>query len=95
MLDRSVDLISPFCVQQNYEGQIDQTFTINSGYTRIANKIINPTQTAAEEKDPEELVQLRLTNESDFIFKEVRDMSLSALGSVTTKKLQEIQGLIN
>ena len=90
LLDRTIDLISPFCVQQNYEGQLDETFQIKSGYTRIANKIINPAQTAAEERDPEEEVAIRLTNERDFIFKEVRNMSLSALGSVTTRKLQEI-----
>ena len=36
-----------------------------------------------------------MTNEEDFIFREVRNISLSALGSVTTRKLQEIQDLIN
>lgn len=30
MLDRSVDLVSPFCVQQNYEGQLDETFGIST-----------------------------------------------------------------
>ena len=45
-----------------------------------------------ENEPPEEK---RLTNEGDFIFKEIRDISLSALGSVTTKKLQDIQNLIN
>lgn len=30
MLDRTVDLISPFCVQQTYEGQIDETFGIKT-----------------------------------------------------------------
>ena len=38
---------------------------------------------------------MRLTNEEDFIFRDVRNMSLSALGSVTTRKLQEIQDLIS
>ena len=38
---------------------------------------------------------MRLTNEHDFIFKEVRDISLSTLGSVTSRKLQDIQTLIN
>lgn len=38
---------------------------------------------------------MRLTNSDDFIFKEVRNISLSALGSVTTRKLNEIQDLIN
>ena len=50
---------------------------------------------ATEERDPDEEVAMRLTNEQDFIFREVRNISLSALGSVTTRKLQEIQDLIN
>lgn len=45
LLDRTIDLISPFCAQQNYEGQLDETFGINSAYTKIPNKIINPTGT--------------------------------------------------
>jgi len=88
MLDRTIDLISPFCAQQNYEGQLDETYGIQSGYTKIPNKVINPT--ASDGKDPEALLAMRLTNEDDFIFREIRDISLSALGSVTTKKLQDI-----
>ena len=38
---------------------------------------------------------MRLTNESDFIYKEIRNLSLSQLGSVTSRKLQEIQDIIN
>ena len=90
ILDRTIDMISPFLVQQNYEGQIDETFGINSGYTEIENRIINPTATESEQRDPEAKLSLRLTNENDFIFKEVRNKSLSALGSVTSRKLQEI-----
>ena len=77
-------------MQQNYEGQLDETFGIHAGYTKIPNRIINPTQVATEERDPDEEVAMRLTNEQDFIFREVRNISLSALGSVTTRKLQEI-----
>lgn len=90
LLDRTIDLISPFCAQQNYEGQLDEAFGIHSAYTKIPNKIINPIETQNEGKDPEGLQELKLTNESDFIFKEVRNVSLSALGIVTTKKLQDI-----
>ena len=30
MMDRSVDLISPFCMQMNYEGLLDEIFEINA-----------------------------------------------------------------
>ena len=94
-MDRSVDLISPFCASQNYEGQLDETFGINTAYLKIANKILNPSSEALEASGLSEdaLVDLKLTNE-DFIFKEVRDISVSALGAVTTRKLNEIQNLI-
>jgi len=40
------------------------------------------------------MIDLKLDNE-DTIFKEVRDICVSALGGVTTRKLNEIQGLMN
>lgn len=48
LLDRSIDLISPFLIQQNYEGQIDETFGIQSGYTEIENSVIAPTAALEE-----------------------------------------------
>ena len=68
---------------------------MQSSYTEIQNRIINPSATESENRDPEAKVSLRLTNESDFIFKEIRNLSLSQLGSVTSRKLQEIQDIIN
>jgi len=87
LLDRSIDLVSPFLIQQNYEGQIDETFGIQSGYTEIENSVIAPTAAQEEQRDPNAKLSLRLTNENDFIFKEIRNLSLSALGSVTSRKL--------
>lgn len=83
-------MISPFLVQQNYEGQIDQIFGIQSGYTGVPNKIINPIETERDNKDPEANFELRLTNESDNIFAEIRDMNFNQLGSRTSLRLQEI-----
>ena len=62
----------------------------------MKNKILNPTQDAAERSgQPEDAdIDMSLNNE-DFIFKEVRNISLSALGGVTTRKLNEIQAIVN
>lgn len=91
LLDRSVDLISPFCVQQNYEGQLDETFGISTAYLKVENKILNQSKDALENSQmPEDaMVDLRLTNE-DRIYKQVRDISVSALGKITSEKLREI-----
>ena len=90
LIDRTVDLISPFCVQQNYEGQIDETFGIQSAYTRIANRVVNPAETDKQGGDADALKEMKLTNAEDFIFSEVRDMNLPNLGKHTTQKLQDI-----
>ena len=62
----------------------------------MKNKILNPTQDAAERSGlPEDAdIDLKLSND-DFIFKEVRNISVSALGGVTTRKLNEIQKMLN
>ena len=62
----------------------------------MKNKIINPTKDAMEEsgKPADADIDIKLTNE-DIIFKEVRNISVSALGGITTKKLIEIQSIIS
>lgn len=93
-LDRTVDLISPFCVQQNYEGLMDENFGIATANTKIMNGILNPSKEALEasELPSDAMVQLPLTNE-DFIFKEVRNLKINSLGAVTNRKLDEINNL--
>ena len=61
---------------------------------KIENKILNPSQEAAEKKNAPDVINLKLNNE-DMIFKEVRNISVSALGGVTTRKLNEIQTMLN
>lgn len=87
MLDRTVDLVSPLCVQKIYEGQVDETFGIKTTQTSIETKILNPKW----EKKPGEgdHTDMFLTNK-DFLFKEVRGMSLGGLGVVTGRSLREI-----
>lgn len=57
----------------------------------MQNKILNQSKEALEASNlPEDAyIDLKLTNE-DFIFKEVRDISVSALGGVTSRKIEEI-----
>lgn len=80
MIDRSVDLVSPFCVQQNYEGQLDETFGINTTLLSVDTKILNPSW---EKKPGESDTTDLILNNDDFLFKEVRGVSLGALGYVT------------
>ena len=92
MLDRNVDLISPFCVQQVYEGQMDETFGIKTTMVQVETIILNPKW----EKKPAESDYTELfLNNDDFLFKEVRGMSLGGLGVVTREKLKEIKEVMS
>ncbi len=66
MLDRTVDLISPFCVQQTYEGQIDETFGIKTTLVDIDSAILSTNYKPEPGKPTSEIK--KLTNE-DMIFK--------------------------
>ena len=35
MFDRSVDLVTPFCVQQTYEGQLDEYYDIQCNFIQV------------------------------------------------------------
>lgn len=80
MLDRSVDLVSPFCVQQTYEGSIDEAYGIETSSIEVDRLVLNP-QWKPEPGQPTR-VNLTLTSD-DFIFREVRSMSLHSIGIVT------------
>ena len=72
MLDRSIDLVSPFCVQQIYEGMLDETFGIKTKMLLVDKKILN-SKWEKKQGEPEQ-TELFLNNE-DLIFKESRGMS--------------------
>lgn len=84
MLDRSVDLISPFCLQQTYEGSIDETYGIECNSVEVDHTVINPNWTA----DSGTPARINLTlDSSDFIYNELRASSIHSIGIVTKQKL--------
>jgi hypothetical protein len=42
MIDRGIDLISPFCIQMNYEGLLDEFFGIETTYVTVDRNIMVP-----------------------------------------------------
>jgi hypothetical protein len=42
MIDRSVDLITPFLRQNTYEGLLDETFGIECGAMTVKRTIVTP-----------------------------------------------------
>jgi hypothetical protein len=84
MFDRTVDLISPFCVQQTYEGQIDETFGIETNSAEIDCAILNSNFKAEPGKPTKE--QKKFTSE-DIIYRQIRDKAYESLGFFFTEKI--------
>ena len=91
MLDRGIDLVSPFCVQQTYEGSIDEAYGISTNSVDVAKKVLNP---QCDFKEQEDRVTLTLNSE-DFIYREVRSMSIHSIGIVTKQRLQDIMNILS
>ena len=89
MIDREIDLVSPFCVNQTYEGLLDEFFRIKTCSITVDTTIIKPDANKDPKAPPEGPKTLTLTNEDD-IFKEVRDKHFNTLEGVFSKKCREI-----
>ena len=93
MIDREIDLVSPFCVNQTYEGLLDEFFRIKTCSITVDTTIIKP-DAGKEPAAPVDAVKtLVLTNE-DEIFKDVRDKHFNTLEGVFSRKCQEIQKMV-
>ena len=86
MLDRTVDLVSPFCVQKTYQGLVDDNFGIKSNMTSVQTKVIN---SKWEESGLPENTEMCLDSE-DFLFTEIKEMSLDAMQKVLVQRADDI-----
>lgn len=93
MIDREIDLVSPFCVNQTYEGLLDEFFRIKTCSVTVDTNIITPDA----QKDPKIKVDpvqvLTLTNE-DETFKDVRDKHFNTLEKIFSQKCRDIQNVV-
>ena len=49
MFDRDIDLVSPFCVNQTYEGLLDEFYGINTCTISVDNTIVEPNEEVRKE----------------------------------------------
>ena len=82
MIDRSVDMITPFCTQKTYEGQMDEHFDIKASKVTLHKKILSSAYIHEDGVPDHET--LWLTNEKDFIFGEIRWKPYESLGFYLT-----------
>jgi hypothetical protein len=91
MFDRDVDLISPFCVNQNYEGLLDEFFGIKTCSLSLDSTIVYPDEAVRKElkhKDTDK-IDFTLTSE-DSIFNEIRNKHFNAAGPHLNKEIADI-----
>jgi len=91
LIDRNVDLVTPFCVSQTYEGLLDEFFRIRSCAIEVETAVIKPD--AQKEATQERSKILTLTND-DKIFKDVRDKHFNTLEGTFSQKVQQIQSIV-
>jgi hypothetical protein len=94
MIDREIDLVSPFCVNQTYEGQLDEFFGIKTCSITIDTTIIKPDAGKDPKAPPLPPTQTLILTNDDDIFKDVRDRHLSTLKQIFSQKVKDIQSVV-
>lgn len=92
MIDRTVDLISPFCTQQTYEGQIDETFGIKTNSVDIDCNILSSNYKPEPGQPTKETKKL---SSEDIIFRQIRDKAYDSLGFFFKEKIQQFESAID
>lgn len=94
MLDREIDLVSPFCVNQTYEGQLDEFFRIKTCSITVDTSIIKPDAGKDPKAPPLAPTQTLILTNDDDIFKDVRDKHFNTLEKVFSQKVKDIQSVV-
>eukprot|EP00347_Sterkiella_histriomuscorum_P010829 403374767 len=94
MIDRNVDLVTPFCVNQTYEGLLDEIFRIQTCSITVDTAIIKPDGQKDPKAAPLEPSKILTLTNDDKIFKDVRDKHFNTLESTFSQKVQQIQSIV-
>ena len=87
LIDREVDLVTPFCTQFTYEALLDQVLGIQNSNPHSDLLKVNPKILEKDESDRE--VQLLLTS-ADTVFHEIRNLNFCVLKPLLLEKLNFI-----
>lgn len=86
IIDRTIDFLTPLKTQFTYEGMIDEMFGINScewsinkGFVELDNSIFTERAGPSSLQTKSKKV---LLNETDLVFKDIRDKSFEVVGDI-------------
>lgn len=80
LIDRAADLVTPLCSQVTYEGLLDDTFGIHSGFIEFGSEVTGKDQS----------VKLLLSS-TDEVYEEIRNRHFSNVFSFLSGKAKELQ----
>jgi len=92
ILDRKVDMITPFLTQLTYEGLIDEFFTIKNSTVRLPGERFaqdQPEASGATSDSMNTVKQLPL-NSKDELYTELRDKNFNAVGPTLSRKAKAV-----
>lgn len=98
LIDRKADLITPFCIQQTYEGMLDEHFGIHATNLDAKSSILKGDD--EEEKksvaagQPPKVDTMSLRSDQDLIIDELRDLHFVALQAKFSQRVIDIDRII-
>ena len=75
VVDRSVDLVTPFMTQMTYHGMLDESYNLSFSYIEMHKSILD-SSVAPNEPGKPVYIDLR----KDKTFNEIKDMNIRLLG---------------
>ena len=96
MFDRDIDVVSPFCVNQTYEGLLDEFYGISTCAISVENKIVYPDEKVRKElgQTDDGRADFVLTSE-DTLFNEIRNKHFNVAGPHFSKSISDISRMMN
>ena len=88
ILDRKVDMITPFLTQLTYEGLIDEFFNIKNSSVKLPGERFAQDQTEPTNSSADNIntVKQIVLNSKDELYTELRDKNFNAVGTTLSRK---------
>ncbi|KAI9342920.1 Sec1-like protein [Obelidium mucronatum] len=102
ILDRTVDLVTPLCMQLTYEGLVDEVFGIKTTFVQVNESLItnSTTQSATSSAAPQQAKtapqatktkKVSLNPSMDKLFVQLRDLNFAVVGTTLNQHARKIQ----
>ncbi|SBS84165.1 vacuolar protein sorting-associated protein 33, putative (VPS33) [Plasmodium malariae] len=100
IIDRKMDMVTPFCTPFTYEGLLDHLFCIENLQIEIPRYIIfnddqNPLRRKKDKNSAEDInsmkIRVKLKSSVDVLYNDIKDLNQNDVGTFLHKKASDIQ----